>query len=420
MVYQPPTGARDLLPLDVAQKRWIEDRLQQVFQRWGYHRIITSTLERLDTLMAGGAIERSTVLQLHNLNDEVLGLRPELTASIARTAVTRMAGSTFPQRLYYNANVFRRAQEGSHTGQQEFYQAGVELLGGGGLLADAEVLLLTIDALNQLGLGECSLILGEAGLTRSLLSVFPSDLRDQVRTAIAHLDRLTLQALPLSEELRDLALLLMDLRGKPADVIQRVSRLDLNDRQQQAVNNLKSLVELLQDSLRLQSDRASELAIVLDLSIIRTFDYYTGIVFEVVSSPVSGQQVLGQGGRYDQLLGQFHPQGQEIPSIGFSVQIEQLHQVLLQMGQLPMQTSASDWLVVSETPQTNAIAFAYAQTLRNQTHLLQVELDLSGGNLHSGDLQSDRETIRNNAQSRRIAKIAWITADGSAVVETLT
>ncbi|MGV0024541.1 ATP phosphoribosyltransferase regulatory subunit [Phormidesmis priestleyi] len=419
MVYQPPTGARDLLPLDVAQKRWIEDRLQQGFQRWGYHRIITSTLERLDTLMAGGAIERSTVLQLHNLNDEVLGLRPELTASIARTAVTRMAGSTFPQRLYYNANVFRRAQEGSHTGQQEFYQAGVELLGGGGLLADAEIVLLTIDSLDQLGLKDWSLILGEAGLTRSLLSVFPPDLRNQVRTAIAHLDRLTLEALPLSDELRDRALLLMDLRGKPADVIQQVGRLDLNDSQQEALNNLKSLVELLQDSLRLQSDRTSDWAIVLDLSIIRTFDYYTGIVFEVVSSPGSGQQVLGQGGRYDQLLGQFHPQGQAIPGIGFSLQIEQLHQVLLQAGQLPTQTSASDWLVVSETPQTNAIAFSYAQTLRNQPEPLQVELDLSGG-AASGDLQSDRETIRTNAQSRCIAKIAWITADGSAVVETLS
>ncbi|HBE31580.1 MAG TPA: ATP phosphoribosyltransferase regulatory subunit, partial [Cyanobacteria bacterium UBA11368] len=61
MVHQPPVGARDLLPLDVAQKRWIENRLQQVFHGWGYHRIITSTIERLDTLMAGGAINRSTV-----------------------------------------------------------------------------------------------------------------------------------------------------------------------------------------------------------------------------------------------------------------------------------------------------------------------------------------------------------------------
>ena len=64
MVYQPAAGARDLLPLDVAQKRWIEDRLQQVFHRWGYHRIITSTLERMDTLMAGEAIQRQMVIQL--------------------------------------------------------------------------------------------------------------------------------------------------------------------------------------------------------------------------------------------------------------------------------------------------------------------------------------------------------------------
>jgi len=93
MAYQPPAGARDLLPLDVVQKDWIEDRLQQVFHQWGYHRIITSTLERLDTLMAGGAIQQSTVIQLQNAEEE-LGLRPELTASIARTAVTRMAGVT--------------------------------------------------------------------------------------------------------------------------------------------------------------------------------------------------------------------------------------------------------------------------------------------------------------------------------------
>ena len=132
MVYQPPAGARDLLPLDVAQKRWIEKHLQQVFHRWGYHRIITSTLERLDTLMAGGAVQQSTVIQVQDAENEVLGLRPELTASIARAAVTRMAGATYPQRLYYNANVFRRAAQANHNRQQEFYQTGVELLGGGG------------------------------------------------------------------------------------------------------------------------------------------------------------------------------------------------------------------------------------------------------------------------------------------------
>ncbi|MBD1843186.1 ATP phosphoribosyltransferase regulatory subunit [Cyanobacteria bacterium FACHB-63] len=392
MVYQPPAGARDLLPLDVAQKRWIEDRLQQVFHGWGYHRIITSTLERLDTLMAGGAIERSTVIQLHQLEEDPLGLRPELTASIARTVATRLSNSTFPQRLYYNANVFRRAEEGSHSRQQEFYQAGIELLGGGGLRADAEILLLLMDCLKNLDLPG-QLILGEAGLTRSLLSAFPEAIRSKVRRAIAHLDRLGLEALPLSDELRDRALLLLDLRGKPADVLQKVSSLNLNETERSIVNDLKALIELLQVSV--------EVHVVLDLSLIRTFDYYTGIVFEVVAQ--SGQVVLGQGGRYDRLLGQFHPQGESIPGIGFSLQLENLHQLLLTTGQLPKQTPTCDWLVVSEVPQ---LAFAHAQKLRENGD--RVEVDLSCGTL---------EEIRNYAEQRRISQIAWVKADGEIEIE---
>ncbi|MBD1823968.1 ATP phosphoribosyltransferase regulatory subunit [Cyanobacteria bacterium FACHB-DQ100] len=392
MVYQPPAGARDLLPLDVAQKRWIEDRLQQVFHGWGYHRIITSTLERLDTLMAGGAIERSTVIQLHQLEEDPLGLRPELTASIARTVATRLSNSTFPQRLYYNANVFRRAEEGSHSRQQEFYQAGVELLGGGGLRSDAEILLLLMDCLKSLDLPG-QLILGEAGLTRSLLSAFPEAIRSKVRHAIAHLDRLGLEALPLSDELRDRALLLLDLRGKPTDVLQKVSSLNLNETERSIVSDLKSLIELLQVSV--------EVHLVLDLSLIRTFDYYTGIVFEVVAQ--SGQVVLGQGGRYDRLLGQFHPQGESIPGIGFSLQLENLHQLLLTTGQLPKQTPACDWLVVSEVPQ---LAFAHAQKLRQSGD--QVEVDLSS---------ATREEIRAYAEQRRISQIAWVQADGEVVLE---
>ncbi|HEY9880885.1 MAG TPA: ATP phosphoribosyltransferase regulatory subunit, partial [Leptolyngbyaceae cyanobacterium] len=184
MVYQLPSGTKDLLPLDVAQKSWIENRLEQVFQRWAYHRIITSTVENMDTLMAGGAIDQATVIELPSSSDQRLGLRPELTASIARTAVSRLAQVTYPQRLYYNANVFRRADKGSQGGQQEFYQCGVELLGAKAGLADAEVLLLLVDCLSNLNLQNWHLILGDAGLTRSLLSSFPEELRESVKAAI--------------------------------------------------------------------------------------------------------------------------------------------------------------------------------------------------------------------------------------------
>jgi len=410
MVYQPPTGARDLFPLDVAQKRWIEDRVQQVFHRWGYHRIITSTLERIDTLMAGGAVQRSTVISVRDRDEEELGLRPELTASIARAAATRLSGMTYPQRLYYNANVFRRSPRSGLGSQHEFYQAGVELLGADGSAADAEVLLLLSDCIANLGLTDWHLILGEAGLTRSLLSVFPDAVRESVRRAIAYLDRLQLESLPLSPDLRERALLLLDLRGRPADVIQRVSALDLDDQQRETVNALKALLELLHDSF--SREHRSPPNLVLDLSLVQTFDYYTGIVFEVVSSGDSGQRVLGQGGRYDQLLSLYHPQQQTCPGIGFTFNIEDLHQVLLPTGQLPAQTPPSDWLVVPKTPAAIAAAFAYAQTIRDSAHLVRVEVDLLP--------RDSQDATRRYASDRRIGHIAWIAADGTPEIEPLS
>jgi ATP phosphoribosyltransferase regulatory subunit len=402
MVYQPAAGARDLLPLDVAQKRWIEDRLQQVFHRWGYHRIITSTLERMDTLMAGEAIQRQMVIQLQHGDDEDLGLRPELTASIARAVATRMAGVTYPQRLYYNANVFRRSWENRHNRQQEFYQAGVELLGMGGLLANAEVLLLAKNCLTALGLQDWHLILGEAGITRSLLAAFPLNIQAQVRTAIAHLDRIAIDNLPLSDALRDRARIMMDLRGDSGDVLQKVISLGLDPDQQERVNHLKSVIELL------KSER--DFPLILDLSLIQTIDYYTGIVFEIVSDNGSQARVLGRGGRYDQLLGLYHPQGEDIPGIGFVLNIEDLYQVLLPTQQLPQTTPASNWLVVAETTNAEAAAFAYAQKLRDSTDLVRVEMDLGG---------RDPEAIREYASDRGIHQIAWVKSDGSIANESL-
>ncbi|WP_449419398.1 ATP phosphoribosyltransferase regulatory subunit [Phormidium nigroviride] len=419
MVHQPPSGARDLLPLDVAQKISIERRLQQVFHRWGYHRIITSTLERLDTLMAGGAVQRSTVIQLQDAEDGELGLRPELTASIARAAATRMVDSAaWPQRLYYNANVFRKGRGfGGHGSQQEFYQAGVELLGAGGVAADVEILLLLCECLQNLGLSGWHLVLGEAGLTAKLLDPFPVQVRDRVRSAIANLDRIALETLPLSPELRERAFLLFDLRGRPQDVLPIVANLDLDLSQREAVNNLKSLVDLLNEcqsktALPLGQSQEGAFQIHLDLSLIQTFDYYTGIVFEIVSNTEGEQRVLGQGGRYDRLLGLYHPEGASYPGIGFSFNIEDLHYILLNTGELPRETPGSDWLVIPETPQAYAAAFSYAQKLRESAPLVRVEVDLGG--------RETAEEAREYARNRRISQVVWINAAGLPTIETGT
>jgi ATP phosphoribosyltransferase regulatory subunit len=401
MVYHPPSGARDLLPLDVAQKYWIEDRLEDLFQRWGYHRIITSTVESLDTLMAGGAIDRATVVQLQGASGQPLGLRPELTASIARAAVTRMAQVSYPQRLYYTANVFRQGGQGD---QQEYYQAGVELLGTGGTLADAEVLMLLLACVSDLKLDGSHVIVGNAGLTRSLLDSFPPAVRPQVRDAIARLDRVQLETLELETDLHSLALTLMDLRGQPRDVLQAVSQLPLADHQRAIVADLKALFEILHTETALP-------LVILDLSLIQPFDYYTGLVFEVVADTPQGRQVVGQGGRYDNLLGVFHPQGRSYPGIGFMLSIESLHQALLPTGYLPEQIPASDWLVVPTQPQAATAAFTYAQKIREGANLVRVELYL--------EPEAAPADIRRRAQTRNIRHIAWVGEDGSPEVETV-
>ncbi|MEL6249150.1 MAG: ATP phosphoribosyltransferase regulatory subunit [Cyanobacteria bacterium J06627_15] len=396
MTYQPPSGARDLFPLDVAQKRWIDDRLETVFHRWGYHRIITSTIENMETLMAGGAIQPSEVIELHDGHGERLGLRPELTASIARAAVTRMDAVSYPQRLCYSANVFRRATDNQ---QQEYYQAGGELLGSHGVLADAEVLLLIADCLQALGLNDWHLLMGEANLTRSLLAPFPDEIRGDVRIAIATLDRITIESLPAN--LRDYALQLLDLRGDPKTVLTTVSQLDLDETQRQHVVELKSLIELLEQVL------PEGPGLTLDLSLIQPFDYYTGIVFEVISA--DARAVLAQGGRYDDLLSLYHPKNQGYPGVGFVLHIDTLQQVLLPSGQLPATTPTSEWLIAPATPAAAAAALAYAQTIRTSTNVVRVELSLNP--------KHSRDEIRELARQRDISRIAWISESGTPEIE---
>jgi len=388
-----------LLPLDVAQKSWVENQLQLVFSRWGYHRIITSTVERLEMLMAGGAIDQTTVVHLQDGDNDALGLRPELTASIARASVTRLEGVPHPHRLYYNANVFQRSPLGKHERQQEFYQAGVELLGAGGTLADAEILLLLVDALHQLGLTDWHLLLGDAGLNHNLLGTFPPELQSQVRNCIARLDRVTLERLPLTIEQKQLALILFDLRGTPEEVLMQLEQLKLDAQGQEIIHHLKSLISLLRST--------TSISLILDLSLTQTINYYTGIVFQVVTSQVGSAKVLGKGGRYDRLLGLYHPQGESDPGIGFCLNIEDLQQAL---PNLPQDYPATDWLVIPTSPALATTAFTYAQKLRSTEHLVRVEIEL-------GD-RSEQE-IREYARNQRIQHLAWIKLDGVVAIETL-
>lgn len=216
-----------------------------------------------------GSIRAEAVLQLRDGEGMMLGLRPEFTASLVRAAATRLAGGPLPLRLYYHGSVFRnsRREEGSYS-SQEFFQSGVELIGAGGWLADAEILLLLADCIRSVGISAWTLLLGDVGLTESLLSPVAPTAQAAVRRAIARLDYVYLESAPLPEAARQIGLQILGLRGQPAQVLSNLARLPVPP---ERLRDLRQLCQVLQDH---------GVQVVLDLSLLQTLAYYTGIVFQ--------------------------------------------------------------------------------------------------------------------------------------------
>ncbi|ABD02076.1 ATP phosphoribosyltransferase regulatory subunit [Synechococcus sp. JA-2-3B'a(2-13)] len=393
---RPPSGARDLLPREVQRREKLEAQLTRVFRRHGYQRIITPTLERLETLLAGGSIRAESVLQLRDGEGTMLGLRPEFTASIVRAAATRLAGGPLPLRLYYHGSVFRnsRREEGSYS-SQEFFQSGVELIGAGGWLADAEILLLLADCIRSVGISSCefswTLLLGDVSLTESLLSAVAPTAQAAVRRAIAQLDYVYLESAPLPEAARQIGLQILGLRGQPGSVLSDLAQLPVPP---ERLRDLRQLCQVLEEH---------GVRVVLDLSLLQTLAYYTGIVFQAVASG----EIIALGGRYDRLYALYSPQQVEQPGIGFTL----LPDTLLRLLPPDPQTEEMGCkrLVVPLVPAGIPAALALAARWREEctaplTRTEAVELEL---------LDRAPEEIEAYARQCRIPEIAWVQADGS-------
>ncbi len=398
---RPPSGARDLLPREVQRRERLEAQLSQVFQRYGYQRIITPTLERLETLQAGGSIRAEAVLQLRDSEGTMLGLRPEFTASIVRAAATRLSAGLLPLRLYYHGSVFRnsRREEGSYN-SQEFFQSGVELIGAGGWLADAEILLLLADCIHSVrqgaateqastleqganGIPNWTLLLGDVSLTESLLSPIAPTAQAAVRRAIAQLDYVYLESAPLPEAARQIGSQILALRGQPSRVLSQLAQLPVPA---ERLRDLQQLCQVLQEQ---------QVQVVLDLSLVQTLAYYTGIVFQAVV----GGEVIGLGGRYDRLYALYNPQQAEQPGIGFTLLPDTLLRLLPPVHKTD--EIGCKRLVVPLLPAGIPQALALAAQWRESE---AVELEL---------LDRSPEEVEIYARQCRIPEIAWVQADGS-------
>lgn len=315
-----PRGLRDLLPEEVKQRRHMERRLRNLFESYGYREIVTPTIEFLDVVEGGtGRNIRKELFLFMDREGEVLSLRPEMTVSIARLAATHLQGE-LPQRLYYNANVFRHVQP--HLAQyREFWQMGIELLGASGVWADAEVISVAVKSLQALGLDDFKISLNQIGIFNSLLEDcrLEQPNREEIRRLVEDKDLVALSTLldglDIDDGLKESIARLPVLHGG-LEILEQVPYIEKNRKAEQAASELKKVYEALQVCGVIGS-------IVVDMGILRGLDYYTGIVFEGYS-PELGYGLLG-GGRYDRLLGEF---GMDAPATGFALGLDRLALVL--------------------------------------------------------------------------------------------
>ena len=178
---QIPRGVADYFWQEAARRRRLEQALLAVFRAWGYGDVIPPSFEYADTFGRRGSAElQSELCRFLDRDGSMLALRADMTIAVARLVGTRLHDWSMPQRFCYAGSVFRDVEQ--RGGQQrEFAQAGVELIGSAAPEADAEVLALTAQALQAVGLADFRIVIGQMQYFNGLLQALQLDAGRQLQ-----------------------------------------------------------------------------------------------------------------------------------------------------------------------------------------------------------------------------------------------
>ena len=305
-----PSGVRDFLPRAAARRRFLAEQVMELFESWGYARIITPVFECADVLERGlGAGAKAAAIRfVEPGTGEVVALRPDITPQIARVVATRLADVPGPIRLCYEGAVTRLAGD---AGQREILQAGIELVDAPRESGDAEVLAVASAVLGRLKLGETRLDVGHVAPARYVFDAAP-DAKPALVAAISRKDRAGVRAAAraLPDHVAPLAEALVGLWGSVAATIVRARALPWPPEVMDAFAQVERAVA-----------GSRHVDATVDFGDLRGFDYYTGIRFAGYAA--GAPDAILRGGRYDELIGRY---GRDARAIGFAIDLEAVAQ----------------------------------------------------------------------------------------------
>lgn len=347
---KPYKGVRDFYPRDMFIQNYLFNTMREVAERYGYSEYSASILEPTE-LYKSKTSEEIVNEQTYTFEDRggrSVTLRPEITPSAARMVAAKRRELAFPLRWYSIPNVFRyeRPQRGR---LREHWQLNCDIFGIPDLEADIEIITLSYEIMKAFGAEDDQFKI-KIG-SRSALDAYllREGLNDTQKTAV-------FKVLDHKEKSEQFEEELIQAAGKKLDL-----KLSADD--------TKEIDTCLAQLVKRGVGNAS-----FDISIVRGFDYYSGIVFEVFDTAPENRRALFGGGRYDNLFEVFG--SKNIPAVGFGMGDVALRDFLETHGLLPEYVPTTDLYLCVLGKEYNEYAQKLAKTLRKQG--LNVSIDPTG------------------------------------------
>ncbi len=310
-------GMKDMSPAEMTAFRLVEGICRDCCARWGFQEVRTPTIEYLHLFTSAGTLTPGMLGRVYSFLDwdgwsgERVVLRPDGTIPVARL-YTESHENGEPARLFYSTNIFIFEDTGKEP--RERWQCGAELIGAGSSLADTELVLLSLEILQKLGLKDVELRLSHAGLIKVLLEKLglSQDEKDRLFDRILDGDTGTLAQISREIPGVESALLpMLSLKGQSSGFLRNQRALLVQDIPEIAPH----LDDFLQTTAILEETGCKYR---IDIASGASFEYYTGMIFQLYI----GGEKLGGGGRYDALIPSMG--GGQVPASGVALYLDRL------------------------------------------------------------------------------------------------
>ena len=347
----------------------VEQKIKEIFINYKLEEIRTPALEdaNLFNRSVGNSsdIVNKEIYAFNDRNNKTIALRPEGTASVIRSIIEKKLDQT-THKLWYMGPMWRyeRPQKGRY---RQFNQAGVEILGIKEGYPEFEMISLVCSIINGFNLKNCSIKINHLG-TKENKQTF--------------CDALIQYLLPFKDSLDDKDV--ERLNKNPLRILDTKS-----EKTQALLENAPSIKDYIDQTsielLKSIKDQFSDLCDVeIDYSLVRGLDYYSGFVFEAISSELGAQDSFLGGGRYDHLCKKLG--GKDLPSIGMALGIERFAE-LINIDNSSAKTVS--FLIVTSNLEPKAYKIAHQLRALNKEIILDVHL--SDGSLKSKLRRSNKD-----------------------------